>query len=493
MMNCQVLWLRRKAREHQLEEVGPKGTFNYSYVSSEMPSHRQWLSNVSHELTSFIKSGLPGRQRLSVAIGIAKMVKKGHHYKSFTQPLIEAITALFNHLEFQSRTELSLLHLSAFQNVYVGMCNKAIEITKLTSFGPQFSSLSFSQLLTAKDLKLLENQLNDTMLGNFPPFRKQRIIRRLINHSQFQTGMINIKSKSCEGKTGSCACSSRKVTILVPRIVSNSLCLSRVNANKYKDKNGVIYLSDGSFALTATKHWPSFGDRNWAGVTKILQQPIIKVKSETKGWLVSRNSIFFPENLNTSIQIVCNKRQKNVSSTLQINSPGLFRIFDNCKYSTQSGLFSVTTTNNFLRTSIVNPDLDTLKNSSFAQIENTLSPEMCKMLENKFQNVLSGEDNFQVSLEELKSQSWLKGWIDMLLKAALPTAITFITCLAAAIALYIGCCCCPRKCNGCKKTKNKDDLTARVEKLEHFFTFYVNDNFHELHSKDLLEAAKTQK
>ena len=82
-------------------EVDMNVTFNYSYVSSELPSHKQWLSSVTHELNSFIKSQLPGRQRLSVAIGVAKMIKNEHHYKSFTQPLIEAITALFNHLEFQ--------------------------------------------------------------------------------------------------------------------------------------------------------------------------------------------------------------------------------------------------------------------------------------------------------------------------------------------------------------------------------------------------------
>ena len=53
-------------------EVDMNVTFNYSYVSSELPSHKQWLSSVTHELNSFIKSQLPGRQRLSVAIGVAR-------------------------------------------------------------------------------------------------------------------------------------------------------------------------------------------------------------------------------------------------------------------------------------------------------------------------------------------------------------------------------------------------------------------------------------
>ena len=472
-------------------EATPNVTFNYSLASPDLPSHRQWLSSVTQDLSSFIKRGLPGRERLSVAIGIAKMVKKEHHYKSFTEPLIEAITALFNHLEFQSRTDLSLIHFTAFQEVFVRMCSKAIEITKLTSFGPQFSKISFSQLLTTNDLKLLASQLNNTTLRSTPSFRKQRIIRRLINHSQFQTSMIKLKSKRCVGNAWNCGCNLRKVTILIPKIPSKTQCLSKVNSNKYKDEKGFTYLSDGSFALTATNFWPDLGDMNWVRATKILQQPIIKVKSNVKGWLVSRNSVFFPENLNTSISIFCDRKKKNLSSVFQISSPGLFRIFDNCNYSTLSGILSVTTTNNLMITASVNPDLETLMNSSFSRIENTLSPVMCKMLESKFQNALRGEDDFQVSLEELKSQSWLKGWIDMILEAAMPAALTFIICLAAAIALYIGCCCCPKQCNTCCKIKNNDDdIVTRVEKLEHFFTFYVNDRFHELQCKDLLEATK---
>ena len=75
----------------------------------------------------------------------------------------------------------------------------------------------------------------------------------------------------------------------------------------------------------------------------------------------------------------------------------------------------------------------------------------------------------------------------------MPAALTFIICLAAAIALYIGCCCCPKQCNTCCKIRNNDDdIVTRVEKLEHFFTFYVNDRFHELQCKDLLEATKKQ-
>ena len=471
-------------------DASPNVTLNYSLASPVLPSHRQWLSNVTRDLSSFIKSGMPGRERLSVAIGIAKMVKKEHHYSSFTEPLIDAITALFNHLEFQSRIDLSLIHFTAFQEVFVRMCSKAIEITKLTSFGPQFSTWSFSQLLTAKDLKLLANQLNHTSLSNTPSFRKQRIIRRLINHSQFVTRMIKLKSNGCIGKTWNCECNSRKVTLLIPKIVSKAQCLSKVNNNRYIDRMGFTYLSDGAFAITATKYWQSLGDIDGIGTTKILQQPIVKMKNGVKGWLVSRNSVYLPENINTSISILCVRGKEYLSFVLQIDSPGLLRIFENCNYTTQTGIFSVTTTSSLMINTTFKTSLDALRNSSFSHIDDTLSPVMRKLLEKKFQNALSGEDNFQISLEELKNQSWLKGWINMILDAAMPAAITFITCLAAAIAVYIGCCCCPKNCNLCRKTTNNNDIVARVEKLEHFFTFYVNDRFHELQRKDLLEATK---
>ena len=484
--------LRSEAMSICYLEESPNVTFNHSLASQDLPSHRQWLSEVTDVLSSFVQSSLPGRERLSVAIGIAKMVKKDHHYKSFTEPLIEAITSLFNHLEFQSRTDLSLIHFTAFQDVYVRMCSKAIETTKLTSFGPKFSSLSFSQLLTEKGLTLLANHLSNTTLSNISPFRKQRIIRRLINHAQFQTSLIKIETKSCAGKDWSCRCNSRKVSILMPKIAPKTSCLSKVNSNKYSDEVGFLYLSEGAFALSATKFWPGLSNNSWAGLTKILQQPIIRIKNSVKGWLVSRNSVFFPSSLNTSIKILCNSNNNSVSSVLQLWSPGIFRIFDNCNYSTHSNILSVSTSNNLIFTSTIDPDIDSLNRSSFSYVDNTLSPGFSKMLESKFQDALRGEDSFQLSLEELKNQSWLKSWIDTCLDAALPTVIIFVSFLAAFIALYIFCCCCSTQRNASCTTNNRDALIPRVEKLENFFAFYVNEKFHELQNQDILEAAKNK-
>ena len=121
--------------------TGPETMLNYSiYQSSsdwKMPSHRYWLSNLTNNLNAFIKNNLPGRERLSVAIGISKMINNNQHYKSFSQPLIEAITALFNHLELQSRAETILVHFTAFQDLFVRMCDRAIQSSSLLDLNTQ--------------------------------------------------------------------------------------------------------------------------------------------------------------------------------------------------------------------------------------------------------------------------------------------------------------------------------------------------------------------
>lgn len=79
-----------------------------------------------------------------------------------------------------------------------------------------------------------------------------------------------------------------------------------------------------------------------------------------------------------------------------------------------------------------------------------------------------------------------------IIDAALPTVIIFVSFLAAFIALYICCCCCSTQRNASCTTNNWDALIPRVEKLENFFAFYVNEKFHELQNQDILEAAKNK-
>ena len=198
--NKYTLELARAQIESSLKDIGGAANLvcdilplseNFSSPAT-LPSHRSWLSDITGELNNFVKSGLPGRERLAVAVGIAKMVHKGNHYKSFTEPLIRAITALFNHLEFQSRTELTLIHFLAFQEIFVRSADKALDINNLISFGPEMSRTSFSQLISPNDLKSLERTANHLNI-NLGSFRKQRITRRLINSAQF---VVNLNRQS---------------------------------------------------------------------------------------------------------------------------------------------------------------------------------------------------------------------------------------------------------------------------------------------------------
>ena len=78
-------------------------------VLREPTNRRSMISNLSLALDNYVSAHLPGRQRLSVAIGISKFVKSQKPYKSFAQPLVNAIVRLFQQLDSQSYTELNLI------------------------------------------------------------------------------------------------------------------------------------------------------------------------------------------------------------------------------------------------------------------------------------------------------------------------------------------------------------------------------------------------
>ena len=129
-------------------------------IVKDFPLQRSLLSNLTKNLNGFVKAHLPGRKRLSVAIGLARFVDDQSSYKSFAQPLIQAIIKLFNHLDYQSNIERTLLHFISFQNSFIRTCDKVLETHRLLSFGPRFSTISFSQLIPATVLLPLINDLN---------------------------------------------------------------------------------------------------------------------------------------------------------------------------------------------------------------------------------------------------------------------------------------------------------------------------------------------
>ena len=472
--------------------TGPETMLNYSiYQSSsdwKMPSHRYWLSNLTNNLNAFIKNNLPGRERLSVAIGISKMIHNNQHYKSFSQPLIEAITALFNHLELQSRAETILVHFTAFQDLFVRMCDRAIEITKLISFGPEYSRISFSHLLSNGDLKILSKSINNTHLNPTSNFKRQRITQRLMNQAQYRTMSTHLKSKVCLNKSECCSCSGRQISLSIPKISLNQSCLVKIRKNKYKDVSGSVFLADESYAITVTKDWQEYGGIFWGGLVKVLQAPIVKLNNETQGWLISRNSVFFPVKANMAISMSCNLYQRNASngyknSTFQINTPGILRIQEGCNYISPNKSMSIHSPTTFQHMHITQP-LNISSNFTFLNTEDELSPELNKLIENKFEQALLGEDVLQITLEDLKAQSWIKSWINMFLDYMLPSVSGILFVTVAPLIIYLFSCCFPSMCK-CSKANDQDDIEKRVEKLEQFFTFYVSSKFHELKYGDI--------
>ena len=472
--------------------TGPETMRNYSLYQfqsdQKMPSHRSWLSNLTSNLNDFMRSNLPGRERLAVAIGVSKMIQNKQHYKSFTQPLIEAITALFNHLEAQSRAETILVHFTAFQNLFVRLCDRTIEITKLISFGPEHSSFSFSQLLSDGDLKYLAESFNNTFLNAKKSFKRQRIIQRLVNQAQFRTRSTHIVSKVCLDKMEYCSCSGRQISISIPKIVSDQLCLVKIKENKYKDKSGSLFLADETHAITVTKDWQRDGGMLWGGLVKILQAPIVKLNQNTQGWLISRNGIFFPTKTNMSISMVCNTNKGNSSisyknATFQINTPGVFRIQEGCNYSSNNNLLSIHSPFTFQHIH-ASSKLNISDSFTFLNTKNDLPMELNKLIEKKFELALLGEDELQITIADLKAQSWIRSWINMLLEYMMPALVGLLVVVVAPLSIYLIGCCFPKMCK-CGKSNDQDAIEKRVEKLEQFFTFYVSSKYHELKYNDI--------
>ena len=503
--NKYTLELARAQIESSLKDIGGAANLvcdilplseNFSSPAT-LPSHRSWLSDITGELNNFVKSGLPGRERLAVAVGIAKMVHKGNHYKSFTEPLIRAITALFNHLEFQSRTELTLIHFLAFQEIFVRSADKALDINNLISFGPEMSRTSFSQLISPNDLKSLERTANHLNI-NLGSFRKQRITRRLINSAQFVVNHEQTNASVCSELSASCSCSSGKISIFIPSTPPAPTCLQRINDNKFRDHNGSTYLSVGSLATTVSKGLIGAGMGAGDGMIRILTPPVVKLSNDIQGWLVSKTSFFLPDSLNGSISVSCESLKKalpgNINSTIKINGPGILRIMTGCNYSTADRKLSVFFPITHSQIQLNRQFNQNLLNFSFIEIDNRLSPEETAKLEKRFEKALDGEDSLQSAISELQAESWIKSWISMLIETMIPGVSVLVTVIIIIIVIYLTCCCLPKcKCKGqkCKdKDSNKDNLEIRVEKLENLFTFFVNSNYHQIENDDIKEKLK---
>ena len=131
--------------------------------------------------------------------------------------------------------------------------NRILEMHRLFSFGPKFSKISFSHLISPGEMSLLAKDLNLNLPANSTSFKSKRLTQRLINNAQFRVGQTS--SESCWSPSESCECSIRNVTIFVPRVSPGHECLSQDsrNANKFLAKNGFFFLSDSKKVITVTE------------------------------------------------------------------------------------------------------------------------------------------------------------------------------------------------------------------------------------------------
>ena len=461
-----------------------QSTVNNLILRNFLPQ-KSMLVNLTSSLNNFIKAHLPGRKRLSVAIGISSFVKSQKPYTSFAQPLVEAIIELFHHLEYQSNVETTLLHFISFQNSFVKTCDKILEINKLISFGPRFSSISFSQLLTTNEFLFLQKDLINNLPMNLTSFRKARIAHRIINKSRFKVSENS--NNSCSEAISSCWCTSRIVTIYIPRVPAYQKCLTQAssNRNKFIDKSSFYYLSDANQMSTVSKGNAELGGGSENCLIRILNPPLIRVKNGTKAMLTSEMSIYFPEKINDTIFSFCEKKNRN--RNLTINQPGLLRIYPDCNYTSSKNSI-------FIRSykakhfQIAENKRDLFKNITFLMRESSISSEVFSQIEKKFENALSGEDQIQVEVKSLAAQSWLMGWAGKIVEYFLPSISVITLIVLAPMMIYI-CKCLPTCkriwCCWDRNTTDRNDLVTRVEKLETFFSYFVTTGYHDLNIADI--------
>ena len=127
------------------------------------------------------------------------------------------------------------------------------------------------------------------------------------------------------------------------------------------------------------------------------------------------------------------------------------------------------------------------------------------MMEMKFSEALLNEDLLQLKLKEIAAQSWLQvflsRWIEYTFPVLLPVGLTVISLVTLPILLYFNCCCCCCKRNNyslsklCLKNKSPEDadLEKRVSKLETFFEFFIQDQYHHISENDVRQKIVSKK
>ena len=462
-------------------------------VLKKNPVHKSMISKLSNDLNTFVSAHLPGRQRLSVAIGISKFIKSQKPYKSFAQPLVNAIVNLFQQLDSQSYTELNLLHFLSFQNAFARTANKILEMHRLFSFGPKFSKISFSQLISPSETLLLAKDLNLNLPANSTSFKSKRLTQRLINNAQFRVGQTY--SQSCSSTSDSCECSIRTVTIFVPKVSPDHECLSQDsrNVNKFLAKDGFYFLSDSKKVITVTE--VTFLNKGLFGthLIKFLNPPIIRVRSNTSALLTSDMSVYFPNNINDTISSFCSDKGK--SHNLSITKPGAIRFFLGCNLtSAKDTILIQSSSKSFLNKTFQKDRL--FEDFNLSTQYSFIPVNIFNQIEVELKNSLLGEDVLQAEMKRFAAQSWLTRLFENFASYLFPVvsvAAAVVLSLVVLLALcYCRPCCCGKLkyrscCSASPTMRSEQDhqLVQRVEKLEAFFSYCITEKYHDIQVDDL--------
>ena len=464
------------------------GLFNFSH-----PEAKLWASSMSRALEGFITSKLPERQRLAVAIGISSFVPDRKAYPSFTQPLIDSFLKISDSLAKQIHNEAFLAKVTTFQNFFSKNVEKLISVRALLDLGPSSTRATFSQLISAKDISLLASMLSH---NHITQFKKNRIIRRIINKSDFTVVSTVEKTNYCVNKDDYCECSGSRVELHIPMPDPTQACLAKYGINKFINSNlPSIYhfLANERDSLTLTRGGMD-GDRRKQLVT-LLKPPYIRIKEQFDGVLVAGAGVFLPKGLPGPISFSCNNATSGKVSTYSLThrlAPGLLRTPAHCLIQSRDGdiVFINPTPSqelNLSKPTLLNSNVTSLLDSElnlFQPLGGWLSKKQIKEIEGGLKNAISAEDFIQGRVRVLESVTWIY-WLTWYI-APVFGSILLITLAATVIYILISCnCCCCFSCSRCKSAKPEqgetpDQLSIDIARLKGAFSLFVNSDFEDL-------------
>ena len=480
-------------------QIDPKQLNTSLFSNQSWSSNHQeeeWINTLNSNLQIFA-SKLPTHRRLAVATGIAAFVHKhGNQYGSMVKPLIQSITTLFRHLQQETETQMSLLQFVSFSNIFTRIAERTIEINKLLVFG-QFSSKStLSELIENNVTNQLLTMVKGSFLSKHPTFTQERILQRLINHADFLITQSKSENEACINFPNSCWCSYRKVKVFFPSLPKKRKCLIKQNNFKFKSGNDT-YLADGTKAIAITRRRSKNGE--WGGLVSLLKPPVVLLKGEVHGFLVSARAVMFPGGLSEKVSVKC-----NLSNITYLSLPpnSILRLTPGCNYTSNQIQISYPIT----KTSAKNDKMkfDNIKDFSILHFEHRIDKSTLNMMEMKFSEALLSEDLLQLKLNEIAAQSWfqvfLSRWMEYSLPFLVPAGAAVIAFVTVPVLLYFKCCCCCKsgKClssTTCAKNQktNLSNLEERVSKLETFFEFFIQDRYHHISENDVKQKIVNRK